>query len=467
MARVLLFRKTISNEEGGSVQARTWVTSCGTISAVWAKELGRKVEEIIIRTVYQIYGKGLLLAGLGLFIWTQAVSAQTWTQTLAPTNWWQCIASSADGSKLVAGQWIGGIYVSTNSGNTWTPTMAPTNTYWASVASSADGCKLVAAAFYNPNDGLYTSTNSGATWVSNNVPPLSWCSVASSADGNTLVAAAAFEGSGFSSPGILYSSTNGGVNWSPCVLTNSIYPYYYYNFNPVGVTASADGKKFAVVATYGLFCSTNSGISWTQETNAPNLGAVVSPSQYIASSADGTKLVLCTGDPGLIYVSTNSGYTWNLTSAPNYQWEFVTMSANGNTIMVVSAYYQTGPIFISTNSGDTWTTNGPILGWGSVATSADGGKLAAAAEEYNWGYNSGPIFVSQSVVAPQMAIQPTNGSVQLLWLVPSTNFVLQESSDLATWTDTTNCPILDLDNLQDEVTVPSTNSTGFYRLKGP
>ena len=31
--------------------------------------------------------------------------------------------------------------------------------------------------------------------------------------------------------------------------------------------------------------------------------------------------------------------------------------------------------------------------------------------------------------------------------------------------DLTNCPILNPDNLQNEVTMPSTNGAGFYRLK--
>ena len=50
----------------------------------------------------------------------------------------------------------GPIYTSTNSGATWTETAAPTNS-WLSVASSADGTKLVAA-----SGRIYTWTNSGA-----------------------------------------------------------------------------------------------------------------------------------------------------------------------------------------------------------------------------------------------------------------------------------------------------------------
>jgi ligand-binding sensor protein len=66
------------------------------------------------------------------------------------------VASSADGTKLVAVVYGGQIYTSTDSGVTWTPQASNRN--WFGVASSADGTKLVAVV-----DGgqIYTSTDSG------------------------------------------------------------------------------------------------------------------------------------------------------------------------------------------------------------------------------------------------------------------------------------------------------------------
>ena len=422
-------------------------------------------------------GIGVLAPGLSILIVTQTTLARQWTQTSAPTNYWQCIAISADGSKLVAGQYPGGIYVSTNSGGTWTPTTA-TNEYWTSVASSADGRKLLAAAAdisgSNPG-GVFTSTNSGSTWSSNNVPQMYWGSAASSGDGNTLVAVAPINGSQVP-PGVIVTSTNGGMNWTTNVLTNVFSSHI--SFQPVGVAVSADGRKMFVAAPFGNFRSTNSGTTWAQQTNGPEtVGPMVysyaSPSQYIASSADGTKVVLCElkdlfDNPAPIFVSTNSGNTWNATSVSN-EWGFVTMSANGNTIIAMTSPIQpVGPMYISTDCGNTWTTNGPIATWSAAASSADGGKLSAAAQgDANNDMASGPIYVSQSVVAPQMAIGSAKGNASLSWLVPSTNFVLQQSANLAGWADVTNSPVLNQSDLQNEVMLPSTNSAGFYRLKTP
>lgn len=126
-------------------------------------------------------------------------SGTTWVSNSMPNNTWYCVASSADGTKLTAGagpavnggleSGDGLLYTSTNSGETWTPDNVPGQN-WYSVASSLDGTKLVACSF-SPIGTIYTSADSGQTWISNNVPNYPWASVASSADGTRLVAVAA------------------------------------------------------------------------------------------------------------------------------------------------------------------------------------------------------------------------------------------------------------------------------------
>jgi len=51
--------------------------------------------------------------------------------------------------------------------------------------------------------------------------------------------------------------------------------------------------------------------------------------------------------------------------------------------------------------------------------------------------------------------------------VPSANFVLQQNTDLSmtNWTDVTNAPVLNLTNLQNQVTQPVPDGNSFYRLK--
>jgi hypothetical protein len=129
--------------------------------------------------------------------------------------------------------------------------------------------------------------------------------------------------------------------------------------------------------------------------------------------------------------------------------------ANGNIASVSS-------IYTSTNSGATWqTNNAPNQTWQSVISSADGGKLVAAV-----GYGGG-IYTSQTTPSPRLNLTPATTNLTLAWTVPSTNFVMQQSADLTSWTDATNPPILNLTNLQNEVTLPMPAGSGFYRLKTP
>jgi hypothetical protein len=406
---------------------------------------------------------------MALFVATQFLDAQTWIQTSAPSNTWSCLAASADGSVLVAGQSPGSVYVSTNSGAAWTPGIVA-NQYWASVAASADGTRLVAAAEYVSADypgGIFVSTNSGSTWTTNSLSAadMYWSSVASSADGQTLAAVAPYMDLPLGSdPGAVFSSTNAGTTW----VSNSI-------DNAIGLAMSADGTKMIVVAFPQVWRSTNSGASWTPDAAAPAVDSWGPRSQFIASSADGNKLALCVLSApdnsflGQIYLSTNFGDAWNPSTAPTNHWNFLASSADGKTLLAAPSYVWPGPLYVSTNFGATWSTNNsPLQGWGAVASSADGGKwFADVTTDTNGDAGTGPIYLSQSIPSPWLNITPASGASTLSWLVPSTNFVLEQSSDLFNWLEVTNAPVLDLNNLQDEVVLSPTNNLGFYRLRTP
>ena len=89
----------------------------------------------------------LLLRRLGLSVATGAGR-----RNLDPresNRYWRSVASSADGTRLVAVATGGQIYTSTDSGTNWTA--RESNRYWWSVASSADGTKLVAVVIWRPD----------------------------------------------------------------------------------------------------------------------------------------------------------------------------------------------------------------------------------------------------------------------------------------------------------------------------
>jgi hypothetical protein len=82
-------------------------------------------------------------------------------------------------------------------------------------------------------------------------------------------------------------------------------------------------------------------------------------------------------------------------------------------------------------------------------------------------FNSGGgVYISQNVSAPELSLAPANTNLTLSWTIPSTNFVAQENLDLNTsnWITLTNTPTLNFNNLQNQIILSPTNSSGFFRL---
>ena len=185
---------------------------------------------------------------------------------------------------------------------------------WVSVASSADGTKLVAVSNGNINYNninnlgyIYTSTDSGVTWKQTG-PQTNWTSVASSADGTKLVAAAmayTVDGHEASSDdplvgGGLYTSSDSGATWTLTGSSANILSPDWSQGVWHSVASSADGTKLVAWEVERIYTSVNSGVTWKPAA----LPFVLTVSGSVASSADGTKLIAVSGSgsgtPGII-----------------------------------------------------------------------------------------------------------------------------------------------------------------------
>ena len=274
---------------------------------------------------------------------------------------WNALASSADGSLLVAAVDGGSLYTSTDAGLNWVA--RDSNRNWEAVASSSSGANLVAAA-----DGgrIYTSTDSGATWTPRE-SSRNWKSVASSADGQRLLAA--------DFGGRLYASSDAGVTWTA---RESARPWY--------AVASSSTATNLVAAAYGgaIYTSSDFGTNWVSRTSGSKLWSSV------ASSSNGQKLVAAEVN-GFISTSSDAGVTWTAqTNSGSRFWTSVASSGDGSEL-VASAYG--GKLYTSADSGVTWTAQADSRLWVAVAASLDGGRLAAVVE-------SGFVYTSSDVIAP-------------------------------------------------------------------
>ena len=306
---------------------------------------------------FTVFAKNNIGDSLGSTI-TKTPGVLTWTQrtTDAPQKWIS-VASSSDGTKLVAvtGTSVTGtsgyIYTSTNSGISWEQkTFNLLN--WTSVASSSDGTKLVAVA---NNEKIYTSTDSGniGTWFPNYISR-KWSSVASSSDGTKLVAVAY--------PGYIYTSITSGTSWAP--KTSDVERSW------VSVASSSDGTKLVATVNGGqIYTSTDSGNigTWFPKDSPRNWTSV-------ASSSDGTKL-FATAAGDKIYVSENSGDTW-FPKDSVLDWRWIASSSDGTKLVAVVF---NGHIYRSIDSGTNWIQQTTDRGryWRCVSSSSDGTKLAA------------------------------------------------------------------------------------------
>jgi hypothetical protein len=179
----------------------------------------------------------------------------------------------------------------------------------------------------------------------------------------------------------------------------------------------------------------------------------------VASSADGVTLLAAVSG-GQVYASSNSGTNWTVvTNLPSAAWDYVASSADG--VRLVAAQDYGGTVYTSANSGVTWMqANVPPDNWHSVACSADGNALVAVSFQ-------GLIYSSKTMPRPRLNFALSSTNLALSWLIPSMNFVLQQSSNLISWVNLTNKPALNLTSLQKQLVLSPSNSAAFFRLSTP
>jgi len=293
----------------GQMRYATWdIQEAATDSTFYLTAATSSVSDYYADTLLSPFQADALtnvaIAKIGSF-----TSTYTWSPVAISASWWGLIASSSDGTKLIAAVDPGYIYTSTDSGASWTARTAAGSRSWRGMSSSSDGTKLAATV-----DGgrIYTSIDSGVNWTEQTTTNRNYRVITSSADGTKLAAVVWSD--------YIYTSTDSGVNWTRQTAAGSRLW--------LSITSSSDGTKLAAVDYGGyIYTSTDSGASWTERTDA---GA-----RYwwgITSSSDGTKLAVG-GSSTYIYTSTDSGVNWTAqTTAGTRTWISITSSSDGTKL---------------------------------------------------------------------------------------------------------------------------------------
>ena len=382
-----------------------------------------------------------LEAALVVAIFVVIISAfsQTWTQSSATRSYNEFIVCSADGKVIMAVTSEEGARpaISTDWGLTWN-----TNSSWPDfkpcAAMSADGTMLIMPSYsYDTSGYIYVSPNMGTNWYQTSPPLGNWMAVACSPDGTKLLAGIY--------GGAIWISTNSGYIWNVSSSAG--------NSSWTSIATSADGNKLAASGSGVIYVSTNAGQVW-RATSGRGSSVATTPSGGVLAA---------TGN-GSTYISTNFGATWRTTTingstANGASGNSIALSADGKYMAIADF---NSKIYTSTNSGVTWVTNNVLSDWFGIASSADGHRLVASSD-------GNKIWLGQMKPSPQLNLAPAKTNLTLSWIIPSTNFVLQQNPDLTTtnWSVVTNPPVLNLTNLQNQVTLPLPAGNGFYRLKTP
>ena len=334
-------------------------------------------------------GSRLLAGQSGGGLFTSSDFGVTWAlRTNAPTANWEFVASSADGIHLIAVQSSGTVYTSGDSGATWT--LRPSAPRIGCVASSADGSRLVAA----NGSGVYVSSDYGGNWILRSGAPPYVQSVASSIDGSRLLVA--------QNAGGIFTSADYGVTWTN---RSALLPEGYFSHS---VAFSGDGSRIVDFrgspygpASWAVYTSADYGATWTRQ-SGPTPAAVYGLAA--ATSADG-RYVVAVLDGGAIQTSSDFGVSWgsggvDVADLSNHScnWSFLASSTNGRVVIAAADRIELvtssnsaalGAVFRSTNYGARFDHLASLPGavWSSVASSSDGSRLAVSE-------NNGRIFVS-------------------------------------------------------------------------
>jgi hypothetical protein len=375
----------------------------------------------------------LLLFLVIAFAWAESLSAQTW-EIVYPEYGAENIACSADASIIYTRASEEVLSVSTNEGETWT-NLPPIANY--QMVCSGDGQKL--ATFQYGGGSILISTNGGASATTVDIYTLG---AAWSASGNTL----AVVGQGLS------ITTNNGTTWisPPALKTNDLSL----------VALSEDGSVIAVVGQR-LFLSTNSGRSCSAVGPETNLLWTA-----LACTADGTKIIGATSTgPTEVVTSLDSGKTWTSHPPPGFHlstppfYRFASLASSFDGSLVVGAIVTGGPyeILLSRDFGLSWILESASTDF-PPACSSDGTVIVA-----NLNFEIGI-----QTLPPPLNIIPAPNQLTLSWPAPSSQYALQQVSDLSdtNWLGVTNA--ITVTNYRNQVILaPPATGNAFYRLQGP
>jgi len=303
---------------------------------------------------------------------SSVASALTWADVTNGSGWhtqnWNQIRTNTDGSVIGVVSAGADLYLSRDSGSTWTYTSGTAGIY--ALALSGDGNTVIAvhdskiyralytgSAWSFPNSLVFSQTGSTANKRCGAGYGPNFNSIAASSDGSNWIA-------GVRDETCVYTSTNSGADWYNANIGGTNWGSAISADGSIKMTANSDGKLYR-----------NSGAGWLALTS----GSFPSPGAWWSVKCDSTctKMAAIQNGNGKIFITLDSGANWSSYGSTRTYTD-LTMSNDGSVIAATAG----SDVYVSQDSGSTWNAQS-LTGktWVSVTVSGDGKKIYAAASD--------------------------------------------------------------------------------------
>jgi hypothetical protein len=340
----------------------------------------------------------------------------------------------SSGKNLIAGDWDGYVYLSTDSGATWTfrdvvaiPWVCPNCSLikLPIVTLFANDSEVFAGAGGIDSASVHISTDNGLTWA-----------IRDSAFTQSINCFIMDRGILFAGiNGGVYSSSDNGTSWSASNngLTLSNYDSIYHHPPQVNCLAISGTNLFAGTSFEGAFISNNSGVSWISIDSG--LGsrlwivgmATIGSNIFAADFGDG---VFCSSNNGANWSAVNNGLTNQMVNV---------LIAHDSSLYLGTNI----GVFLSTNGGKLWTdisTGTQVDSSGIISLAVCYGYLFAGTSANGvWRYplSQNNTFVKNDLsplpskfVLKQNYPNPFNPATIISYQIPSNSLVKLEVYDM-------------------------------------
>jgi photosystem II stability/assembly factor-like uncharacterized protein len=289
----------------------------------------------------------------GLFLSTN--NGKSWTEADSGINCANVMYLAHNDSDILAGT-SGGFFLSANSGLSWMARNSGlSNAITNTIAVSGNNI------FIGGDSSVFLSPNNGISWttIGTKAPTpwwgrLGWTVTSLFSNGNNVIAA--YVGPSGDAHclvqqlGIIYSSTNGGSNWSPVLNISSASSIILTGFNNNIFAATLSPFCYPpgpVLST--VYFSNDNGANWSLSSNNVQVqinSLIANDSNVFAGTSSNG--VLISSDNGKTWTPTNTGLPDSSLGGRS----ILSFAISGNTIF---AGTNGNGIFFSTNNGKSWT----------------------------------------------------------------------------------------------------------------